>query len=111
MESDRGKEFYKNIFQKFLKLEIIQHFSRYSDKGPSIAERFKRTIRNLLKKPVFQEGNANWFSELPSVIKQYNNTIHHSIKMTPIEASKTINEKAVYSNLKDEREIQKPKKN
>ena len=56
----------------------VHHYSRFTDKGPSIAERVIRTIRNLLKKPVFERGNANWLSELPFDIKQYNNTIHHS---------------------------------
>ena len=71
-----------------LKSKNIHHYSRFTDKGPSIAERVIRTVRNLLKKPVFLAGNADWLSELPSVIKQYNNTIHSSIKMTPIQASK-----------------------
>ena len=64
---------------------------------------------NLMKKPVFEKGYANWFSELLSVIKQYNNTIHSSLKMTLIQASKKSNEKIVYSNLKDDRVKQKPK--
>ena len=50
IESDRGTEFHNSIFQKFLKSENIRHFSRFTDKGPSIAERVIRTIRNLLKK-------------------------------------------------------------
>ena len=62
-----------------------------------------------MKKPVFLAGNADWLSELPSAIKQYNNTIHHSTKMSPIQASKKSNQKLVYNNLKDNREIQKPK--
>ena len=107
--SDRRTEFYNSIFQNFLKLKNIHHFSRFTDKGPSKAERVIRTIRNLLKKPVFPTGNADWISELPSVIKQYNNTIHHSIKMTPIQASKKSKEKEVYSNLQDRRVRQKPK--
>ena len=48
-------------------------------------------------------------SELPSVIKQYNNTIHSSTKMTPKKASKKSNKKLVYSNLKDKREVRRPK--
>ena len=88
IESDRGAEFYNSIFRNFLKSKNIHHYSRYTDKGPSICERVLRTLRNLLKKPVFLAGNANWLSELPSVVKQYNNTIHSSIKMTPIQASK-----------------------
>ena len=109
LESDRGTEFYNSIFQSFLRNKNIQHYSRFTDKGPSIAERVIRTVRNLLKKPVFLAGNADWISELSSVTKQYNNTIHHSIKMTPNQASKKSNEKLVYSNLQDRRIKQKPK--
>ena len=109
LESDGGTEFYNSIFQNFLKLKKIHHYSRYTDKGRSIAERVIRTIRNLLKKPVFEKGKADWISEIQSVVKQYNNTIHHSTKMTPIQASKKVNEKLVFNNLKDNREIQKPK--
>ena len=109
IESDRGTEFYNSIFQNFLKSKNIQHYSRYTDKGPSIAERVIRTVRNLLKKPMFLAGNADWLSELPSVIKQYNNKVHHSNKMKPIDASKKSNQKLVYNNLKDDREVRKPK--
>ena len=111
MESDRGAEFYNNIFHNFLKVKNVQHYSRFSDIGPSVAERVIRTKRNLLKKPIFLADNADWKSELPSVIKKYNNTIHSSIKMTPIQASKKSNEKEAYSNLRDDRVKQKPKFN
>ena len=109
LENDRGTEFYNSIFQNFLKSKNVHYYSRFTDKGPSIAERVIRTIRNLLKKPVFLVGEASWINELPSVIKKYNNTIHHSTKMTPIQASKKSNEKEVYSNLRDDRVKQKPK--
>ena len=65
-------------------------------------------MRNLLKKPIVLKGNADWLSELPSVIKQYK-TIHNSIKRKPIHASKKANEKEVHSNLQDRRVRQKPK--
>ena len=109
IESDRGSEFYNSIFQKFLKSKNIHHYSRFTDKGPSIAERVIRTIRNFLKKPFFLARNADWSSELPSITKKYNNTIHTSTKMTPVQASKKSNEKLVYSNLQDRRVKQEPK--
>ena len=109
LESDRGTEFCNSIFQNFLKSKNIQHFSRYTDKGPTKAERVIRTIRNLLKKPVFEKRNADWLSELPSVVKKYNNTFHHSIKITPIQASKKSNAKEVFDNLRDDRQKQRPK--
>ena len=103
LETDDGEEYVNKIFNEFLNNNKIKRYSRYTDKGAVFAERFNRTIRNLLKKPVFEKGNANWISELPSVVKKYNNTIHHSIKMTPNQASKKSNEKLVYSNLQDRR--------
>ena len=109
IESARGGEFYNSVFQNLLKAKNIRHYSRFTDKGPSIAERVTRTLHNLLKKPVFLAGNADWISELPSVIKQYNNTILSSIKMTLLQASEKSNEKLVYFNLKDNGEVRKPK--
>ena len=58
---------------------------------------------------MFEKGKADWLSELQSVVKQYNNTIHHSTKMTPIQASKKVNEKKVFSNLRDDRVKRQPK--
>ena len=97
------------IFNEFLNNKKIKRHSRYTDTGAVFAERFNRTIRNLLKKLVFLKGNADWLSELPTVIKQYNNTIHTPTKMTPIQAPKKSNEKLVFSNLQDRRVIQQPK--
>ena len=109
LESVRVSEIYNSLFQNFLKSKSIQNYSRFTDKGPSIAEGVIRTVRNLLKKPIFLAGNADWLSELQSVIETYNNTIHHSIKMTPNQANKRSNEKLVFSNLQDKRKILNPK--
>ena len=109
LETDDGMEYVNNIFNEFLIYNNIKRYSRYIDKGAVFAERFNRTIRNLLKKPVFLAGEASWINELPSVIKKYNNSIHSSTKMTPIQASKKSNEKLVYANLKDRRVRQTPK--
>ena len=45
LESDRGAEFYNSSFQNFLKVKNIHHYSHFTDKGPSIAERVIRTVR------------------------------------------------------------------
>ena len=45
------------------------------------------------------QGNTHDLDILPEILKQYNNTKHGSIKMTPIEASKKKNEGIVYFNL------------
>ena len=109
IESDRGSEFYNKIFQNFSKTKNIRHYSKFTDKSPSIAERVIKTLRNLLKKPVFLAGNTEWLSELPSITKKYNNTNHSSIKMTPSQASKKSNEKEIYTNLQEKRKKLNPK--
>ena len=111
LESDRGAEFYDSVFQNYLTGKNIQHYPRFTDKGPSIAERVIGTMRNLSKKPVSLAGNADWLLELPSVIKQYKNTTHSSTKMTPNGANKKVNGGEVYSNLQDKRKKLNPKIN
>ena len=109
IESDRGKEFYNNIFQDFLNKNDIKLYSRNSSYGAVFAERFNRTIRDLLKKIVFEHGDANWIFILSTITKQYNNRIHSSTKMTPIQASLKKNGGFVYKNLLDKRKKIKPK--
>ena len=87
IESDRCKEFYNNIFQDFLNKNNIKICSRNSSYGAVIAERFNRTIKGLLKRPAFERGDGSWNDILQSITKQYNNTIHSSTKLTPIQAS------------------------
>ena len=109
IESDRGKEFYNNIYQDFLNKNNIKHYSRNSSYGAVFAGRFNRTIRDLLEKPVFEKGDSSWIDVLTTITKQYNTRIHSSTKLTPTQASLKKNEGYVYKNLLDERKKIKPK--
>ena len=109
IESDRRKEFYNNIFQDFLNKNNIKIYSRKTSLGAVFAERFNHTIKDLLKKPVFEKGDGKWIDVLPTVTKQYNNRIHSSAKLTPIQASLKKNEGYVYKILLDKRKKITPK--
>ena len=109
IETDRGKEFYNNIFQEFLNKNNIKLYSRNSSYGAVFAERFNRTIRDLLKKIVFEQGDAKWIDVLPTITKQYNNRIHTSTKLSPKDASLIKNEGFVNINLLDKRKKIKQK--
>ena len=109
IETDRGKEFYNNIFQDFLNKNNIKLYSRNSSYGAVFAERFNHTIRDLLKRPVFEKGDGNWIDILQTITKQYNNKVHSSTKLTPKDASLKKNEGFVYKNLLDKRKKVKPK--
>ena len=109
IESDRGKEFYNNIFQEFLNKNNIKIYSRNSSYGAVFAERFTRTNRDILKKTVFEKGDGKWIDILSTITKQYNTRIHSSSNMTPIQASLKKNEGFVYKNLLHKRTKITPK--
>ena len=109
IESDHSKEFYNNIFQGLPNKNNIKLYSRNTSLAAVFAERFNRTIRDLLKRPVFEQGDGKWIDILPTITKQYNSRIHSSTKLTPIQASSKNNEGYVYKNLLDKRKKIKPK--
>ena len=109
IETDRGKEFYNSIFQNFFKNNNIKPYSRTSSIGAVFAERLNKSMRNLLKKFVFERGDANWIDALPTIPKQCNNRILSSTKLYRIEASLKKNEGFVCNNFLDKRKTIKPK--
>ena len=108
IESDRGKEFYDNIFQNFPNKNNIKLYSRNTYLGAVFVERFNKTNRDLHKRPVFEKGDGNWIDVLSTIRKQYNNRIHSSTKLSPKDASLK-NERFVYKDLLDKRRKIKPK--
>ena len=55
IDSHGGAEWYNFIFKHFLKSKNKRHYSRFTDEGPSVAERVIRTVRSLLKQPLFSK--------------------------------------------------------
>ena len=55
------------------------------------------------------QGNTQYLDMLPTVLKQYNNTKHSSVTMTPTEASNKKNEGIVFFNLYGAMETSKQK--
>ena len=108
-ESDRGNEFYNSNFQSFINNNNIKHFSRNSSLVAVTAERFNRTIRDRLKRPVFERRGANWVDILPTKSKQDDNRTHSSTKLSPIESFLKKNEKFIHQNLLGKRKKYKPK--
>ena len=104
-----GKNFITIFFKTSQIKNDIKLYSRNSSYGAVFAERFNRTIRDLLKRPVFEKGDGNWIDVLPTITKQYNKKVRSATKLTPIQASLKENEGYVYKNLIDKRNKIKPK--
>ena len=65
IETDEEEEFADKIFTEFAKSKDNKRYRRYTSKVAVFVELFNRTIRDLLKEPVFNERNANWVDDLP----------------------------------------------
>ena len=75
--------------------------------GAVFAERFNRTIRDLLERPVFGRGDANWIDVLSQITKQHNKRIQSSSKFSPTQASLKKKEGYVYNFLLDKKNTSK----
>ena len=83
-ETGPGKDFFNKIFTDLLDKTIGKRYSRSTSLGAVYAERFIRTIRDLLKRPFFERGDANEVDVLPSITKQYFEGIHSPTKLSSI---------------------------
>ena len=84
IETDDRKKF---VDKQILSKINAESFSRYTCKGPVFAERLRRTIRNILEKPVFQKCDVKWFDQFPSITKTSINTVSLNFELTPAIAS------------------------
>ena len=84
---DQGSEFYNNSFKDFLKINNIEMYSTYSEGKSVVAERFIRTLKNKSFKHMTAISKNVSFDVLDDIVNKYNNTVHRTIKMKPIEVT------------------------
>lgn len=87
-QTDKGTDFFNVHVKKILNKWNVQHYSTYSPLKASIVERFNRTLKNKMWKNFSMKGSYTWVSDLPRLINEYNNTMHRSIGMKPINVTK-----------------------
>ena len=91
---DKGKEFYNKHVR-----ELINIYSTENEEKSSVVERWNRTMKEKMFKYFTANSTNEYIDILQDLVKQYNNTKHSSIKMTPVEGSMKKNEKKVFENL------------
>ena len=96
--TDKGKEFYNKDVK-----DLIELYSTENEEKSSIVERWIRTMKEKMWKYFTDNNTYTYMGILPNLVEDYNNTVHSSIKMTPVEASKKKNELTVWRNLYPDR--------
>ena len=108
--TDRGKEFYNKEVQDLLNENNIKLYStNNSEIKSAVIERFNRTFKNMMYKKFTENNNTIFYNILDGLVNNYNNKYHSTIKMSPIEGSKKINEKKI-KNIYNFEKTKKPSK-
>ena len=84
---DQGSEFYNKSFKDFLKINNIKMYSSYNEGKSVVAERFTKTLKKKIFKHMTAISKNIYFDVLDDIVDKYNNTVHKTIKMKPIEVT------------------------
>ena len=97
------RELDEKPFNKLLTENKIKHLYTYYETKANYAERVIKTIKNKIMKYLSEKETLRWIDILSDLTYGYNNSIHRSIKMSPIDA-KSKNQyllwKSQYDNMK-----------
>ncbi len=99
LQTDKGKEYYNKSFSTLMKNYNINHYSTNSEKKAAIIERFNRTLKSAMYREFSMRGEHIWVDILSKLIKNYNNKIHRTIGMKPVEVNEN-NVDIVSKNIK-----------
>ena len=76
------------LFKRFLKINNIEITYSKCYEGKSVAaERFIRTLKNKISNHMTAISKNVYFDGLDDIVNKYNNTVHRSIKMRPIDVA------------------------
>ena len=84
---DKGGELYNNLFERFLKINNIEMYSTCNEGKSIVTERFNRTLKNKTFKHIAAVSKNVYFAVLDDSVNNYNNKVHRTIKMKPIDVT------------------------
>ena len=84
---DQGSEFYNNLFKRFLKINNIEMYSTCNEGKSAVVERFIRMLKNKIFMHMKAVSKNGYFDVLDNIVNKYNNTVHRTIKMKPIDVT------------------------
>ena len=81
---DKGSEFYRNSFEKWLKDNDIKMHGIDNEGKSVIAERFIRTLKTKIYKYMTSVLKNLYIDKLDDIVGEYNNRYHRTVKMKPV---------------------------
>jgi len=79
---DKGLEF----FNRHVK-SLVEIYTTENEEKSSVAERWNRTMKERMFKYFTANNTRRYIDISDQLVQNYNNIIHSSIKMTPVQGS------------------------
>ena len=105
--SDREGAWESTEFIRLLNEHKIKHI--ISSSPPPFGERAVQEIKNMIHTRLegLEKSRESWTEILPSVLKKYNNRIHGTTELSPIDARKSENQIQVYMNIRQKAQFKR----
>lgn len=84
---DKGREFVNKDFKHVLQKYGIKMYHTENEEKSAIVERMNRTLNEKMKTEFELRKSFKWIDIVQSLIDQYNNSFHRTIKMTPAKVT------------------------
>ena len=84
---DQGGEFYNKSFKDFLKINNIKMYSTFNKAKSVVADIFIKTFKKRIFKHMTAISKNVYVDVLNDIVNRYNNTVHKTIKMKPIDVT------------------------
>ena len=84
---DQGSQFYNKSFKDFLKINNIKCIQHTMKENSLMMKDFFRTLKNKIFKHMTAISKNVYYDVLNDIVDKYNNTVHRTIKMKPIEVT------------------------
>ena len=91
---DKGLEFYNKDVK-----QLVDIYSTENEEKSTVVKQWNRTLKERMFKYFSANSTKRYIDVLDALVQQYNNRLHSTIKMTPVEASLKVNENEVWRNL------------
>ena len=103
---DLGKEFWNKDFKTVTDKYNITMYNTESELKCTVVERWNRTLKEAMEKEITiknllehsKSNKINWVDILRNIVHDYNNKVHSTIKMSPVNAIKSENRKLLDDN-------------
>jgi hypothetical protein len=86
---DEGTEFFNKDVMTYFKENNVSMYHTYSGLKSVFAERFNRTLREIMYRYFTEHNTDKYIDVLEKLIENYNNTVHSRLKEKPIDVYKS----------------------